>query len=143
MWFKAMCKELGRLSQEYGEKGSDCHTEGTDTMRDHEGIGKIPCGRIVTLARIVVDYRAHKKDPTHVRITAGENVLKYYPGELTTRTSDLTASKWMWNSISVISTPGVQGPIRLYRRKYFLPCNPVGIFPVHENSYRPYTPGIH
>jgi hypothetical protein len=109
VWSKAMCKELGRLTQGFGEIGSTDHTEGTNTMRflDREGIGKIPRDRVVTYARIVVDYRAHKKDPNRVRITAGGNLLKnLYPGELTTRTSDLTTSKVMWNS--VISTHGAR-----------------------------------
>jgi hypothetical protein len=109
VWEKAMCKELGRLTQGYGEIGSTYHTEGTNTMRflDLEGIKNIPRDRVVTYARIVVDYRAQKKDPNRVRITAGGNLLKgLYEGELTTRTSDLTTSKIMWNS--VISTPGAR-----------------------------------
>ena len=66
-WAKAMCKELGRLCQGFGE------TEGTDTMRflDLEGIKNIPKDRVVTYARIVVDYRPQKADPNRVRITAG------------------------------------------------------------------------
>ena len=70
-----------------------------------EGISNIPRDRVVTYARIVVDYQSHTKDPNRVRITAGGNLLKnLYPGELTRRTSDLTTSKCMWNS--VISTKG-------------------------------------
>ena len=55
---KAMCKELGRFSQGYGEKGSDYHTEGTNTMRilNHEGIGKIPHDTVVTYAQLVVNH---------------------------------------------------------------------------------------
>ena len=68
-------------------------------------INQIPADRTVAYARIVVDYRAQKKDPNRVRITAGGNLIKY-PDELTTRTSDLTTSNIMWNS--VISTPGAQ-----------------------------------
>ena len=72
-----------------------------------KGISNIPRDRVVTYTRIVVDYRAHKKDPNRVRITAGGNLLKnIYPGELTTRTSDLTKSKYMWNS--VISKKGAR-----------------------------------
>ena len=64
---------------------------------DLKGISNIPRDRVVTYARIVVDYRSHKKDPNRVRITADRNLLKnLYPGELTTRTSDLTTSKCMW-----------------------------------------------
>ena len=40
-----------------------------------------------------------------MRITAGGNLINY-PGELTTRTADLTTSKILWNS--VISTPGAR-----------------------------------
>jgi hypothetical protein len=40
-----------------------------------------------------------------VRITVGESLLKnFLPGELTTQTSNLTTSKYMWNS--VINTCG-------------------------------------
>ena len=69
-WSKAMCKELGRLCQGFGE------TKGTDTMRflDLEGIKNIPRDRVVTYARIVVDYRPQKEDPNRVRITAGGNL---------------------------------------------------------------------
>ena len=72
---------------------------------DLEGIKNIPKGRVVTYARIVVDYRPQKKDPNRVRITAGGNLIQY-PGELTTRTSDLRTSKIMWNS--TISTRGAR-----------------------------------
>ena len=37
---------------------------------DLEGIKNIPKDRVVTYARIVVDYRPQKKDPNRVRITA-------------------------------------------------------------------------
>ena len=39
-------------------------------------------------------------------MTAGGNLIKDYPGELTTRTADLTTSKVLWNS--VLSTPGAK-----------------------------------
>jgi hypothetical protein len=52
----------------------------------------------VTYARIVVDYRPQKQDPNRVRITVGGSLIKY-PGEVTTRTADMTASKLLWNSV--------------------------------------------
>ena len=74
---------------------------------DIKGISNIPRDRLITYARIVVDYRGHKNEPNRVRITAGGNLLKnLYLGELTTRTSDLTTSKCMWNSF--ISTKGAR-----------------------------------
>ena len=60
-----MYKEAWCLTQGYGEIGSTCYTEGTDTMRfiNLEGTTHIPRDRIVTYTRIVVDYREQKKRP--------------------------------------------------------------------------------
>ena len=57
VWSKSMCKELGRPCQGFED------TEGINTMRfiDIKLISNIPQDRVVTYARIVVDYRAHKK----------------------------------------------------------------------------------
>jgi hypothetical protein len=44
-------------------------------------------------------------DPHRIRITAGGNHINY-PGELSTRTADITTSKLMWNSI--LSTEGAK-----------------------------------
>jgi hypothetical protein len=80
---------------------------GTDSifiLEPHE-IANIPNDRTVTYALVVVDYRPQKEDPNRVRITAGGNLITY-PGELTTRTADLTSSKILWNS--VLSTAHVK-----------------------------------
>ena len=92
-----VCVELGRLAQGYQD------IPGTNTIKlmTHEEIKNIPSDRTVTYARIVVDYRAHKEDPNRVCITIGGNLINY-PGEIMTRTADLTTTKVMWNS--VIST---------------------------------------
>ena len=42
----------------------------------------------------VVDYGPEKEDPNRVRITAYGNLLRY-PGELTTRATDMRTSKRM------------------------------------------------
>jgi hypothetical protein len=101
VWIQAMCKELGNIAQVYENK------KGTDTVRflTHNAIAAIPKDRKVTYARIVVDYCPKKVDPNQVRITVGGNLIEY-PGELTTRTADLTTTKLLWNS--VISTPGAR-----------------------------------
>ena len=49
----------------------------------------------------MVDYRPEKEDPNRVRITAGQNLMRY-PGELTTRAADMRTSNIIRNS--VIST---------------------------------------
>lgn len=94
VWERAMCYELGRLSQGYlTEKGTN-----TVQYLTHKEILTIPTDRVVTYARIVVDYRPHKADPNRVRITAGGNLIEY-PHELTTRTADLVTTKLVWNSV--------------------------------------------
>ena len=67
-----------------------------------EDIKNIPVDRTVTYARIVVDYRPQKQDPYRVRVTVGGNLLNV-PGDLSTRTAEMTTSKLLFNS--VISTP--------------------------------------
>ena len=68
-------------------------------------IKRIPKDRTVTYGRIVVDYCPQKEDPNRVQITVGGNLIDY-PGELTTRTADLTTAKLLWNS--TLSTPGAR-----------------------------------
>lgn len=99
MWYRAFGKEFGNLAQ--GDAATN--TPGTDSIfvMTHEQTRQIPNDRTVTYTRIVVDYRPQKTDPNRVRLTAGGNLIDY-PGELTTRTADLTMTKMLWNS--VIST---------------------------------------
>ena len=67
VWMEAMAKELGRLAQGWGT------TKETNTIEfmSHEEIARIPKGKVVTYARIVVDFCPQKEDPNRVRITAG------------------------------------------------------------------------
>ena len=65
---------------------------------NHKDILHIPNNRTITYAQVVVDFRPQKLDPHQIRITAGGNLINY-PGELTTKTADLTTSKLMWNSV--------------------------------------------
>ena len=104
---RGMCKELGRLSQGWRKKGDEHYTKCTNAFffMDLDEIREIPRDRVVTYARIVVDYRPQKKDSNRVRVTAGGNLINY-PFELTTRTADITTSKILWNS--TISTPGAR-----------------------------------
>jgi len=99
IWSRAFGKEFGNLAQ--GD--ATTNTPGTDSIfvMNYEQIRNIPNDRTITYTRIVVDYRSQKTDPNRVRLTAGGNLIEY-PGELTTRTADLTTTKMLWNS--VIST---------------------------------------
>jgi hypothetical protein len=77
---------------------------GTNSMfvMSHKDIPNIPMDRVVTYAKVVVNYRPQKEDTNRIRIITGGNLINY-PGELYTRRADLTTSKLMWNS--VLSTP--------------------------------------
>eukprot|EP00956_Cyclotella_meneghiniana_P014503 scaffold21710_cov36-Cyclotella_meneghiniana.AAC.1 len=137
VWTTAFGKEFGNLAQgddKTGEKGTN-----SIFVMSHKDIANIPKGRTVTYGRIVIDYRPQKADPNRVRITAGGNLIKDYPGELTTRTADLTTSKIMWNS--VLSTEGARfmgvdiksfyltAPLDRY--EYMKMKMPLDIFPEH------------
>jgi hypothetical protein len=101
IWSAAMCKELGHLANDWENE------EGTKTIEfmSIDEIKEIPKGCIVTYARIVVDYCPQKKDPNQVRITVGGNLIDY-PGEPTTRITDMITSKILWNS--TLSTPNAR-----------------------------------
>ena len=89
-----MCKELDRLLQ--GHKS----TEGTNAyvILTLGKIKLIPKDRTVTYAQIVVDYRTMKSETYRVWITVGGNLIRY-PGDVTTKTADITIYKLLWNSI--------------------------------------------
>jgi hypothetical protein len=63
----------------------------------------VPKVKIVTYGRFVVDIRPNKTETHRVRLTVGGNLIQY-PGDLSTRSADLTTSKCLWNS--TISTHG-------------------------------------
>ena len=73
----------------------------------HEQIKKIPRGRGITYARIVVYYRPPppQKEPNRVHLTAGGDLIQYH-GDLNTRTADRTSYKLLWNSM--LSTDGAE-----------------------------------
>ena len=71
----------------------------------HNEIRYIPQDRIVTYARLVVDFKPPKDDPNRVRITDSGNLIKY-PGEITKRTENTTTANILWNSI--LTTKGAQ-----------------------------------
>ena len=102
-WKDGLGKEFGNMAQGDNKTG----TKGHDAIHvlTHEQIAAIPKHKVITYARLVVDFRPQKKDPNRVRMTAGGNLIQY-SGELTTRTADLTTAKIIWNS--TISTPGAR-----------------------------------
>jgi hypothetical protein len=55
----------------------------------HDEILQIPSNQTMTYARVIVDFQPQKVDPHRIRITVGRNLINY-PGELSTRTADIT-----------------------------------------------------
>jgi hypothetical protein len=99
IWNEAAAKEFGRLAQ-----GVRDRIEGSNTFffipRQ-----TVPKGKIVTYGRFVVDIRPNKSEIYRVRLTVGGNLIQY-PGDVSTRSADLTTSKCLWNS--TISTDGAR-----------------------------------
>ena len=95
-WSTGFCNEVGRLFQGYKD------IKGTDTCKFiHKK--EIPQGRTATYIRVVVADRPRKVEKCRVRLTVGGDRVDY-PGEVSTKTSDLITAKLLFNS--VISTPG-------------------------------------
>jgi hypothetical protein len=70
---------------------------GTQTMRfiyKHQ----VPKGRKVTYTRFCCDFRPQKTEPNRCRITVGGDRLDY-PGEVATKTADMTTIKCLLNSV--------------------------------------------
>jgi hypothetical protein len=102
LWVPAISKEIHRLV-----RGKPGVTKATNTIffLTHSEIRHIPSNQTVTYAWIIINHHPQKKDPNHLRITVGGNLISY-PFELTTQTTNMVLSKLLWNS--TISTPGAQ-----------------------------------
>jgi hypothetical protein len=97
----AFRKDFGGMAQgnlKMGQKGTN-----SIFVMTHNKILQIPHNQTVTYARVVVNFLTTKGGPHRIWITVGRNLINY-PGELSTRTADITTSQIMWNSI--LSTEG-------------------------------------
>jgi hypothetical protein len=96
IWQTAFGKDFVSMAQGYNKTGQ----QGTNSIfvMTHAEILLIPANCTITYARVVVNFCPPKFDLHQIRITAGGNLINY-PGELTTKTADLTTSKLMWNSV--------------------------------------------
>jgi hypothetical protein len=92
IWNKSAANEVGGLAQGVGGGG----IEGSNIIF-FIPLQAIPIGKIVTYGRFVVDIRPNKTETHRVRLTVGENLIQY-PGDVSTRSEDLTTSKCLWNS---------------------------------------------
>ena len=128
VWETGFGKEWAGLTQ--GDKRTGASGTNTLIIVSPEKIHEIPNDRVVTYANIVVHYRPQKDDPNRVRITTGGNLI-VYPGELTTRTADITTSKILWNSI--LSTKNAK--YMCLDIKKLLPVCINGEIHIHEYAY--------
>jgi hypothetical protein len=97
IWNKASAN--GRLNQGVGGR-----IEGSNTIFfiPRQVIQK---GKVVAYGHFVVDIRPHKSETHRFRLTVGGTLIEY-PGDVSTRSTDLTTSKCLWNS--TISTDGAK-----------------------------------
>ncbi len=103
IWQTAFGKDFGGMVQGNNKTGQ--HGTNSIFVMTHAEILFIPADHTITYARVVVNFCPQKLDLHRIWITAGGNLINY-PGELTTKTADLTTSKLMWNS--VLSTKGAK-----------------------------------
>ena len=90
-WGLALSNELGRLSQGNGPvvgNNAIVFVKKSD----------IPCGKKVTYANMVCDYRPLKKEKFRVRLTLGGDVLEY-DGNASSPAASLLEAKLMFNSV--------------------------------------------
>jgi hypothetical protein len=90
VWNKAAAHEFGRLAQGVGGR-----IEGSNTIFFIPRQA-VPKGKIVTYGRFVVEIRPNKTETHRVRLAVGGNLIQY-PGNVSTRSADLTTSICLWN----------------------------------------------
>ncbi len=97
VWQTVFEKDFGGMCQgdnKTGQKGTNAiflttHDEITHVLQ---------AKKVFTYANPVVDYRAQKVDPNHIRITAGGNLIKYKE-KLSVGTASMNTAKIHWNSV--------------------------------------------
>jgi hypothetical protein len=90
LWTRGFGKECGRLFQGIRDIPE------TDTCFFID-LKNIPDDRKITYGKIVCDYKPHKKEKEHVRLTVGGDRLDY-SGNVATSTADITTLKILINS---------------------------------------------
>ena len=101
-WIKSNRDKIGCLAQGLGPNSH--MPKGTDTIF-FIPFDKILKDRKATYIHVVCANRPEKLEPHCVRWTAGSNLVDY-PGDVSTKTADITTVKILLNS--VLSTPNVR-----------------------------------
>jgi hypothetical protein len=90
LWTRGFGNECGRLFQVTRD------IPGTDACFFIK-VTNIPKDRNITYGKIVCDYKPHKKEKEHIRLTVGGDIL-VYSGDVATSTADITTFKILINS---------------------------------------------
>jgi hypothetical protein len=96
LWTRSFANKLGQLAQGAGNR-----LKGTNTCFFIPK-SAVPHGRTVSYGLIVVSLRPQKAEVERTRLTVGGNLIDY-PGDVSTKTADLTTAKILFNSL--LSTP--------------------------------------
>jgi hypothetical protein len=97
MWQMVFGKDFGGMA--HGDHKSGQQGTISIFVMTHHKISRISKGgQTITYARVSVHFSPQKMDPHCIQITAKGNLIKYQ-GEFLTRTTNLTTSKLMWNSV--------------------------------------------
>jgi hypothetical protein len=86
IWNKAAANDFVRLAQGVGSRIDDLNIILFIPRQ------AVPKGKLVTYGRFVVDIRPDKSEVHRVRLTVGGNLIQY-PGDVSTRSADVTTSK--------------------------------------------------
>jgi hypothetical protein len=107
LWTRGFGNECGRLFQGIRD------IPGTDTCF-FTTLKNIPEDIKITYGKIFCDYKPHKQEKEHVRLTIGGDRLDY-SGDVATSTADITTSKILINStLSTTDTAMVMMDIKNY-----------------------------
>ncbi len=104
VWQTAFGKDFGGMCQGDNKTGQ-IGTNAMVLMTHDEIAHALRAKKVFTYGNPVVDHRPQKEDPNRIRITSGDNLIKY-DKELSVRTADINTAKLHWSS--VISTDGAR-----------------------------------
>ena len=101
IWYTFYSNEMGLLCQGIGvePQGVDKRVDGNNTFHViyYNDIPTDQC-KDITYKYVVCNFKPHKSDPYHTRITIGGNLI-CYPGDVGTNTASLELVKFFLNSV--------------------------------------------
>jgi hypothetical protein len=127
VWQMAFGKDFGSMM--HGDNKTDQKGTGAMFLMTHDNIKwGLADGIKITYGNPVVNYCPQKKDPHHICITAGGNLIHYESSPLVC-TADLDTVKLHWNSVA--STHGAK---YMCLDIIFLSHRSIGLLQVHADA---------